>query len=335
MSEQNRPHQPYPNLPASPSHAEDAGPLHPLRSTFRKSLRSAVKRVEKKLEKLGEELADCARAQDYLECGELIKAHIGLIPRRAEQVELPDLYHPGQTRIVELDPMLKPMDNARKYFKKQHKLQAGEAIIAEQINLGRVELEGLLRISDKYRMWEENADPALPPADELVREAAGLKIHIEGLEPVKTPQEVKHAAPSGVRVFTSHDGFTIYVGKNAQDNDNLSIRIARGNDWWLHVAHLQGSHVVVRGDGRLRGEDPLPQETLLDAAHLAAYFSKARNATRPEIHYCQAKNIRKAKGSPAGQVIVNNGKTLALRVEENRLKRLLKGVHEADRGQGD
>ncbi len=322
-----------PPLPKSSSlpPAEPAA-VHPLRSTFRKSLRSALKRVEKKLEKLAEELADCARAEEYLQCGELIKANLDRIPRRAERVELPDLYHPGQTRVIELDPSLKAIDNARKFFKKQHKLLAGEEMIREQINLGRSELQGLQELSDNYLAWEENSDPALIPPEELVRQAVGFRIHIEGLEPAKTPQEVKHAAPAGVRVFASHDGFTVYVGKNAQDNDNLSIRVARGNDWWLHIAHMQGSHVVVRGGGRLRGEDPLPQETLLDAAHLAAYFSKARNATRVEVHYCQAKNVHKAKGSPAGQVVVQNGKTLLLRVEPDRLQRLLKGVHESERG---
>lgn len=304
--------------------------LHPLRSTFRKSLRSALKRYEKKIDKLDAELLDCARAEDYLQCGELIKANLDRIPRRAERAELPDLYHPGQTRIVELDPSLKPMDNARKYFKKQHKLQAGEEIIRQQLNLSRAELQDLRQLSDNYLAWEEDSDPALPPPPELVLRAGAFQIHIEGLEPPKTPQEIKHAAPAGVRVFTSHDGFTIYVGKNAQDNDNLSIRVARGNDWWLHIAHQQGSHVLVRSGGRLQGEDALPQETLLDAAHLAAYFSKARNATRAEVHYCQAKHVRKSKGSPAGQVVVQNGKTLALRVEQPRLQRLLKGVHESE-----
>ena len=176
---------------------------------------------------------------------------------------------------------------------------------------------------EEYLTWEEETDVSEAPAPEFSERALELGIHVAGLV-VRTPQVSKRkATPAGVRIFESYDKMKIYVGKNARDNDNLSIRVARGNDWWFHVAGVQGSHVLVRLESGQQGL-PLPQETLLDAATLAVYYSKARKATRADVHYTQAKNIRKAKKAPPGQVILNNAKTLNLRLEEKRLDRLLK-----------
>lgn len=308
---------------------EQAG-AHPLRSALRKALRTALKRAQAKHEKLLAELAECDRADYFLECGEIIKANLDAVKRGESAVTLPDMYNPGQTRQIELDVNLKPLDNAKKYFKKQRKLQAGGEKIAAQERICAQEIEALTNLADKYTVWEGENPPEVPPAPDFATLAGALRVHVPGLEPRKTPQERKNSCPAGVREFVSHDGLTIYVGKNARDNDNLSIRIARGNDWWFHVAHMQGSHVVVRNPVNRKGGDPLPQESLLDAAHLAAYFSKARRAATAQVHYAQAKNLHKAKGAPAGQVIVNNGQILQLRVEPQRLERLLKGNTESD-----
>ena len=302
---------------------------NPLRASFRKALRTALKRCCKKIEKLSEELAETSKAEYYLECGEIIKANLSVVKRGSFEVELPDMYTPGQTRVIPLEAHLKPLDNAKKYFKKQRKLIKGKEVIEQQLDSSRqilVKIEDLLA---GYLEWEENSDIVLAPKQEYLDSAIELKIHIAGTQVKKKVVSKRKQIPDGVRLFESYDGMVIYVGKNARDNDNLSIRFARGNDWWFHVAGVQGSHVLVRTEKKA-DQQVLKQETILDAATLAVYFSKARKATRADVHYTQAKNIRKSKKAPAGQVIVNNGKTLNVRIEEKRLDRLLK--REVDKG---
>lgn len=302
--------------------------LNPLRASFRKAIRTALKRAEKKSQKLSLEIEDCAKAQYYLECGEIIKANLTLVKRGEKSATLPDMYNPGSQRQIKLDEHLKPLENAKKYFKKQRKLQKGEEIIRQQLSACNDQITSLQKLQQEYLEWEESAEIDLPPEPEFVQRAAKMHIVISGLEPPRTPQQIKNAPPKGVREFTSHDGIKIFVGKNARDNDYLSMRIAKGNDWWFHIANAQGSHVVARSTLINKGSQPLSQETLLDAAHLAVYFSKARKATRADVHYCQAKNLRKSRKAPPGQVTISNASNLNVRIEEHRLERLLKGTDE-------
>lgn len=302
----------------------EASKINPLRSPFRKALRSALKRVRKKIDKLEHEIAECAKAEEYLQLGEIIKANLHLVKRGMTEVALPDMYNPGSERVVQLEEHLKPLDNAKKYFKRQRKLQKGREIVIEQLGLAEGNLKLIEKLSTDYQQWEEEvAEIEDAPSDELVERAGKLKIHVPGLEKPRVYGKKQEVLPKGVRRFISKDKMTIYVGKNAKDNDYLSTRIANGNDWWFHVAAVQGSHVVVKSGGKLKGSEPLPPETFLDAAHLALYYSKSRKATKADIHYCQAKNVRKMKKAPAGQVSISNAKNFYLRVEEGRIKRIL------------
>ena len=104
-----------------------------------------------------------------------------------------------------------------------------------------------------------------------------------------------------------------------------TFRIARGNDWWFHLGAAPGSHVVVRSPGG----GALPQETLLDAAHLCVHFSKMRTAPKADVTYTQARHVRRIKGAPPGKVLVERSESLYLRLEPARLERLL-GKHRSD-----
>ena len=103
------------------------------------------------------------------------------------------------------------------------------------------------------------------------------------------------------------DGFEVLVGRSASDNDHLTFRVAKGRDLWLHVAGgMPGSHVVIRNpDG-----EAVPREVLEGAAQLAAWYSKARNARRVEVHWCRAADVSKPRGMPAGKVTIKNFKKL-------------------------
>jgi predicted ribosome quality control (RQC) complex YloA/Tae2 family protein len=106
------------------------------------------------------------------------------------------------------------------------------------------------------------------------------------------------------------DGWDVYIGKNDEQNDELSARFARPSDIWMHVASQAGSHVVVRRDDKAF---PAPQEVLEKAAALAAWFSKARNARNVKVHATEARNVHKPKNAPPGQVHIGKFKTLRVK----------------------
>ena len=104
---------------------------------------------------------------------------------------------------------------------------------------------------------------------------------------------------SVARRFLSPDGFVVLVGRTADDNDILTVKLGAPRDFWMHVAGESGSHVVVRNPD---GLERLPRETLRFAAALAAGYSKARNAKRVTVHVARCADVHKARGAPAGQV---------------------------------
>jgi predicted ribosome quality control (RQC) complex YloA/Tae2 family protein len=162
------------------------------------------------------------------------------------------------------------------------------------------------------------------PAPDL--DAARTRLQLLGVLARRTPAapalkaRIDRDAADNVRRFTRAEGLQILVGRDNKQNDRLTLRIANGNDVWMHVGGgRHGSHVVVRlPKGRTAS-----LETLLDAGTLAVHFSKARSERLVEVVYTQAKHVRKPKGLPAGAVVPQHTRSLRIRLEDDRLRRLL------------
>ncbi len=107
--------------------------------------------------------------------------------------------------------------------------------------------------------------------------------------------------------YVSSDGYDILVGRSARDNDVLTFKVANQHDFWLHVAATSGSHVIVRNPEKL---NRLPRTTLQEAAELAALNSKSRNGGRVAVNYTQRHNVRKERGAPAGQVMLQRRQSI-------------------------
>jgi predicted ribosome quality control (RQC) complex YloA/Tae2 family protein len=116
----------------------------------------------------------------------------------------------------------------------------------------------------------------------------------------------------------SADGLPIFVGRNAQENEELTFRLAKSDDLWLHARGAPGSHVVVR---LAKGADP-PPETLRDAATLALLYSDLKKSRKGEVIYTRRKWVKKAKGQAAGAVIVTQEKTMSVKLDTQRLAAL-------------
>jgi len=124
---------------------------------------------------------------------------------------------------------------------------------------------------------------------------------------ITTTRLRRHVPPSEPRVFQSRDGFTILVGKNARQNEEITFRRAKPDDLWLHARGVAGAHVVIVGAGRA-----VPESTVVEAAALAAQYSQARGDTRVDVIVAPRRNVHRVRGGRAGMVTVREARTLTV-----------------------
>jgi predicted ribosome quality control (RQC) complex YloA/Tae2 family protein len=242
--------------------------------------------------------------------GELLKAALGSLRRGQTSVELADWFADGAPRRIELDQKLSPQENVERVFKRYHKLERSLGELDREAERAGQQLDQLTRLLAEL---SAGAEPAEIEARSV---AAGL------LEPLVLERGKRAQAPAPrlpYRRFTGLAGGEILVGRNAKDNDELTFKVARGNDLWLHTADSPGSHVILRQ----RKDAEAHPEDVLDACHLAAHFSPLSASTRVNIHLAPRKQVHKPRGAPAGLVTLSGGKTRAVRIEPERLARLL------------
>jgi predicted ribosome quality control (RQC) complex YloA/Tae2 family protein len=280
------------------------------RRRLREPLRAAVGRGRRALVKLAAEAARVPAAEADRRAGDLLKLHLGSIRRGTRSARLVEWTAEGPREVaVELDPALSPRENMERHYRRWRRIAESAGRVAArraEVEARGVQLEALLAAVAAA----EEAD--LP---RLEREARRL-----GASP-RPPPPPRARAPERLpyRSFRSLAGVPILVGRGPEDNDALTARFARGNDLWLHARGRGGAHVVAR---LTRGKAP-DQETLLDAAHLAAHFSDGRREPAAEVVWTRAKHVRKPRGSAAGAATYSQERTLALRLEPARLERLL------------
>lgn len=244
--------------------------------------------------------------------GELLKLALGTLRRGMQRVTLADVYSDGAPeRVLDLDPRRTPHQNVELYFERYKKLARAEQSVALELGLAREKLaalEGLL--------GELDAPDSDPEALDARARELGLLDERQEADPRKrrAPEPRKP-----YRVFQALRGSEVRVGRTAKDNDELTLRHSRGNDLWLHTADTPGSHVVLRLE---RGAEADPEE-LLDAAHLAVHFSPLREAARANVHVAPRKLVHKPRGAKPGLVTLSGGRILAVRMQPERLARLL------------
>lgn len=276
-------------------------------ASLRRLVKTHLERCEKKLALQEEELLNADKMEDYRVMGELLTAQLHLVPRGAQQVTLPD-YYTGGTLDIPLDVRLSPAQNAQRYFKRYQKARAAARLAAEQKEktLSEIRLleEALVGLESS-----ENEDD-LSDVRRMLTEAGVIKK--TAAERKKQPKNQRQSAPMR---FNAADGTEIAVGKNALQNERLTLS-ARGEDIWLHAKDMPGSHVIIRADGREVSDD-----TLLTAAKLAAFYSKAHGVTAP-VDYTLRKFVKKPSGTPAGFVNYTRQKTLIITVSEAEIRKI-------------
>jgi predicted ribosome quality control (RQC) complex YloA/Tae2 family protein len=281
------------------------------RKRLRDPLRAALARSRRALDKLAEEAARVPAAEADRRTADLLKASLHAVKRGQREATLVEWTEEGPREVtVALDPALGPRENMERYYRRYRRIAESGARVAQRAVEVRERLAALLALLGEL---DGAALEALP---RLEREARRLGA---APRPPPAPRARKDEPAPPYRLFRSAAGAAILVGKGAAENDQLTVRVARGNDLWLHARGLAGAHVVVRSE---KGRAP-DGETLLDAAHLAAWFSDGRGEPQVEVVHTRAKHVRKVKGAAPGAVTYSQERTLLLRVEPRRTERLL------------
>ena len=247
---------------------------------------------------------DFAKLQRF---GELITANIYALREGMESATVSDYYtENGDMISIPLDPFLSPQKNARRYFRRYQKAKSAcryaesqlEGLTAEAAYLGSLSyaIENAVESAEFQEIREEMIAQAYlkPPARRLGKGGRAKPAGKTGNPPPADPLRV-----------VSQDGFEIFIGRNNRQNDRLTLKMARAEDIWFHIKHFSGSHVVIRTGGK-----PVPDRTLAEAAGYAAWFSKARQATKAEVDTTAIRNVRKPAGGKPGMVIYVNYQTI-------------------------
>jgi predicted ribosome quality control (RQC) complex YloA/Tae2 family protein len=267
--------------------------------------------------KLAEEAERVPAAEADRRAGELLAQNLRLVRRGAREVALTEWTAEGPREVtVALDPALSPQANVERHFRRYRRIVESAARVAAraaEVRGREAALRGLLAAVESA---------VASDLERLEREARRLGAGPRLQAPARRKKD--EALPP-YRTFRSVAGATLLVGRGPAENDALTVRVAKGNDLWLHARGLPGAHVVVRLE---KGRAP-DQETFLDAAHLAAHFSDARGAPQAEIAATRAKFVRKVKGAAPGAVTYSQEKVTLLRIEPGRIERLLNAEEES------
>jgi predicted ribosome quality control (RQC) complex YloA/Tae2 family protein len=279
------------------------------RQQLERLLQQRLKRLAKKRAAILEDLRRATTADALHERASLILAHLSEIPANASFFETESWEAEPQPIRIELEPPKSPIETAQQLFKKAKRLKRG--LDVAPLRLDSVEDE----IAELQRLQDELTDFS---TDEL-----GARLEALGVSTTAPKERERRRRQAGARLpyreFRSGNESVVLVGRGAADNDRLTLRFARPHDLWLHARGVRGAHVVVP----LSKGQSCSAETLVDAATLAAHFSDLRGEAIVDVLYTPRRFVHKRRGSPVGSVTLGREKVIAVRIQAERLGRLL------------
>ncbi|MBR0293920.1 MAG: NFACT family protein [Acidaminococcaceae bacterium] len=297
----------FPGMNDALCHAALLQPVQlPEQELLQRTVLSELRKTEKKISALEQDLSLSNDADTFRIIADSLMAALYQIQKGAASCSVPNIYD-GTLLQVTLSPVLTPAENAQKYYKKYNKLKRAQEEIA--IHLAE---------ATDMRTWLESVDESLRLATTR-QETEEIKeeLQIAGILPVpkRKPHASGKSSPLQI-VFSESTG--IYIGKNNRQNEEVTFKIGAGNDLWLHVQKIPGSHVVIKTTL------PEPEPEALDAAvQLAAYFSKARGGSRVPVDCVPRRFVKKPPGAKPGFVIFTNQKTFYTTPDEAFMKYFL------------
>lgn len=296
--------------------------MESVRAPVRRVLHTQLERVRRKAEMLQKELAASEEANQYRLWADLLLAHQNDVRQGLQSVTLPNLFEGQETPsqvTIPLDPRLDAVSNANRLYHKYHKLRRAYALVPPQIEQNAAEIATVEQLLADLVLADTPAEVALVKAE---AQAAGYMRGAQGV----TKGQPKQQKPShhgkgksgktakgrpvppggGVPLHVqSRDGFTILIGKNSRQNEEVTFHQAASHDMWLHARGVPGSHVIIKAGGR-----DIPRSTIERAASLAAWYSQARGSASVPVDYTLQRHVRHMKGGGPGMVIYDHERTL-------------------------
>ena len=269
-----------------------------------KSVRRSRDRQQRKLAAQREELRQSEKMEELRQQAELLQANLYRVRRGDRLLECEDYYRDDNPIIrIPLDPQKTPQQNLAQRFKEYRKAKGAREHLTVLIEDGEKQLDYLNSVLDELARSETERD--LEEIRTELLTTGFLKNSRQ--KKVKKPNRIKASEPLR---FVCADGLEILVGRNNAQNDELTTKLARRTDYWLHVKDVHGSHVILRCEGM---EPPL--EDIRYAAELAAQYSQAKGSGRVAVDYTMVRNVKKPSGALPGKVIYQNYKTILVRSE--------------------
>ena len=273
-----------------------------------KTATTARDRVRRKLAAQEKELTACLDRDHLRICGELITANLYRMERGQTKLVCENYYDENCAQTtIQLDPLLTPQQNAAKYYKRYTKAKTAEKYLREQMDIARRDLEYLESILEEIAEAETEQD-FLDIRNEM-RDAGFLRRQGKGKKELKRTTKP--------REFRTTSGLRVLVGRNNRQNDKLTMKEADHRDLWFHTKQIHGAHVILCTGG---GE--VDDDTIVEAAKLAAWYSQARESGNVPVDYTKVKNVKKPAGARPGMVVYNTCQTVNVTPEEGLVKRL-------------
>ncbi|MFR1783226.1 MAG: NFACT family protein [Sarcina ventriculi] len=275
--------------------------LHSKGLDIQRLINTNIERCLKKIKILEKTLKECEAKEDYRIKGELLTSYIYGFKKGDKDVSVLNYYSENEEYLkISLDENKTPSENIQFYFKKYNKLKNAEEASINQLSINEDELNYLNSVLTSLETADNYAD-----IEEIKKEL--IETGYVRFRKEKNKNKIKTNKPLH---FISSDGIDIYVGKNNIQNDYLTLKFAEKTDTWLHTKIIPGSHVIIKGKN-------ITESTLLEAATLAAFYSKGKNSTKVPVDYTLVKNVKKPSGAKPGMVIYSTNKTLYIDPPKN------------------
>ncbi len=268
-----------------------------------KEKKDLIVRIKNELDKLlrtkkliENEVLNAKKADEYDRIAKIIMANLQHLTKGTKEVDIEDIFDNNKMIHITLDPKLTPVQNAEHYFAKARKARA-----AATNALARIEtIEKDISLLERFLLHLDGCQTR----EQLNEFKDDNENELKRFNLI-TQKEKLESLP--FKVFTLRSGFEVWVGKSSQKNDLLTMKYAKPDDLWFHARGVSGSHVVLKVTNK---KVKPPKEIITQAASIAAYFSKMRNAINVPVSYCERKYVRKPKGSQPGTVVLDREKVI-------------------------
>ena len=264
--------------------------------SLRKTVTNLCQRLSRKLAIQEKELLATYDRERLRQLGDIVTANLHRITKGQKSVQAEDFYDENMALIeIPLSVTLSPQQNAAKFYKDYTRMKNAEKELTRQIELGQQELQYLQSVLEELNRAEIDAE-----LEEIRQELyAGGYVRLDSAK-----KRQKQAKLSPMR-FESTDGYPIYVGRNNRQNDELTFKLARKDDIWLHASKVHGSHVIISCGGTTP-----PDDTITQAAQLAAYYAESAGGQNIPVDVTAVKQVKKTPGGKPGMVIYHTYRTV-------------------------